>query len=103
MKQVLYMLTCVDEAEAKKIAEALVDNRYAACVKMMPVQSTFRWEGGVQHTPEVLLLIESTDEAFESINATVKKLHSYDQYVLNQVDIPRSNDGVYEWIKEDVR
>lgn len=96
------MLTCVDETEAKVIAEELVNSRHAACVKTMPVRSTFRWEGKIQHTPEVLLLIESTDEAFESIDATVKKLHSYDQYVLNQVDIPRSNDGVYDWIKEDV-
>lgn len=100
MKQVVYMLTCANQTEAKAIAHALITNRSAACVKTMPVQSTYRWKAEVQHESEVLLLIESTDRAFEQINDTVKMLHSYSQYVLNQIDVSRSNDGVIEWINE---
>ena len=94
------MLTCANQTEAKAIAHALITNCSAACVKTMPVQSTYRWKTEVQHESEVLLLIESTDRAFEQINDKVKMLHSYSQYVLNQIDVSRSNDGVIEWINE---
>ena len=102
MKQVLYMLTCANDAEAREIAHALVNARQAACVKMLPVSSTFRWEGAVQNTDEVLLLIESFDSQFDAVNETVKMIHSYDQYVLNQVEVTRSNDGVLQWLEGDI-
>lgn len=99
MEQVIYLLTCVDTDEANKIAHALVDGRLAACVKTIPVSSTFRWDDKVQDTQEVLLMIESLDDHFGAVNKVIKNLHSYEQYVLNQINVSQSNDGVLAWVK----
>ncbi len=102
MKQVMYVLTCKDEDEARQIARALVERKQAACVKTLPIWSTFRWQGEIDEANEVMLLIESTTEMFDPINATIAELHSYDQYVLNQLDVAQSNEGVLGWIQESV-
>ena len=98
MKLATYFLTCVDVAEADVITHALLEQKLAACVKQTPVSSTFHWDGTIQKSDEILLLIESAEEKFEEINAVVAKLHSYDEYVLTAMPISRTTPGVENWV-----
>ncbi|HRJ06841.1 MAG TPA: divalent-cation tolerance protein CutA [Candidatus Saccharibacteria bacterium] len=98
MKLATYFLTCADKLEANKITVALLEKRLAACVKQVPVSSTFHWEGKIQHSSEILLMIDSSEENFDLINKIVAKLHSYDQYVLTAVPISRTTPAVNAWI-----
>lgn len=42
----LVFFTTVDDKEkARKIAKELVINKLAACVSIMPIESTYFWEG----------------------------------------------------------
>lgn len=98
MKQVMYTLTCADEAEARNISRMLLDAKCAACVKRLNVSSSYWWHDAIENADEVLLLIESTDEAYNSIVRILDEHHSYDEYVLNQVAVSKSNQGVFEWV-----
>lgn len=100
MKQVIYTLTCADEPEAQKITNAVLAAKCAACVKRAPVQSSYWWEGKIEEAREVLVIIESTDEAYERLNQVIAQHHSYEEYVLNQVIVSKSNPGVFEWVAE---
>lgn len=100
MKLITLFLTCADQAEATKITRALLEKRLAACIKQMPVHSTFHWEGEIQESDEVLLLIESAEEKFDAINKVVEQLHSYKEYVLTAVPIVKTTPGVMQWVKE---
>ena len=99
MKLVTLFLTCADKTEADKITNALLEKRLAACVKQTTVSSTFYWDGIVQQSNEVLLLIESVEERFNAIEKVISKLHSYDQYVLTAVPISKTTPGVIKWIE----
>jgi periplasmic divalent cation tolerance protein len=79
MKEVLIVLTnCPDEASAARIARALVENRYAACVNMLaPVASIFRWQGEIEEATEIPLLIKCTRERYPAVEETIRQLHPY--------------------------
>ena len=100
MKLATYFLTCADSEEATKIANALLEARLCACVKQTNITSTFHWEGAIQNSSEVLLLIESIEEKFDEIDKIVDELHSYDEYVLMAMPIARTTPGVIKWIEE---
>ena len=76
---VLLVLTnCPDQATADRIATALVENRLAACVNVLPpVESTYRWQGAVEQAVEVPLLIKCTRERYPALEEALRQLHPY--------------------------
>jgi periplasmic divalent cation tolerance protein len=56
-----------------------VEEGLAACVNAIPgIASTYRWEGRVQETREVLLLIKSSSAAYGRLEARIHELHPYE-------------------------
>ncbi|MDX6614261.1 MAG: periplasmic divalent cation tolerance protein [Blastocatellia bacterium] len=75
---ILVFLTTASSNEAKLLAAALVDGRFASCVQILPqVESVYRWEGQVRYDDEVLLLVKTTAKKFEELEREVRRLHSY--------------------------
>ena len=97
---IILYLTCANDTEAAKIALAILDAKLAACVRRMPVESDYWWDGRIQHSSEVMLMIESKAEKFDGINTLVEQLHSYKDYVLTAVPVVQTTPGVLQWIDE---
>lgn len=95
-------LTCATPQEAKQIADALLDKKLAACVRATGVKSGFWWQGQREQAGEILLMIESTEEKFDQIEATIRQLHSYETFVLTAYPVLRASQGVEEWVKEAI-
>ena len=75
--KVLVLTTAGSEAEARKIANQLVERRLAACVNIIPrIQSVYRWEGKVETAEEFLLIIKTTKA--RSTEEAIRELHSYE-------------------------
>jgi len=96
-------VTCGSRDEAKKIAEALIVNRLAACVNVLPkMESCYRWEGEVHWDPEFLLIIKTTAASLDKVRDTVLEKHSYDlpEFIAFQID---DGSAVYlEWIRDSI-
>jgi periplasmic divalent cation tolerance protein len=76
---IFILVTCAGRDEAQTIAAALVDERLAACVHIMPAHtSLYRWQGKVEQAEEVNILVKTRAERFESVRERVVALHSYD-------------------------
>jgi periplasmic divalent cation tolerance protein len=63
--------------EADGIARALVDERLAACVNIMPVRSCYLWEGKINLEGEELLIIKTEQSMVEQLMSRIIELHSY--------------------------
>ena len=86
MTALLCLTTCPDFDTAQRIANALVEERLAACVNFVPgMHSTYRWQGKVEHAGEVLLLVKTTRVRMPAVQERIVALHPY--------ELPGSADG----------
>lgn len=73
----LITTTYPDEASAKAIIHLLLEQKLAACVQMMPIQSFYRWEGKLCESCEQLVLIKTQSDLFAQIEEVILKHHPY--------------------------
>lgn len=102
MSVLLCLSTCPDAATARRIADALVEARLAACVNVVPgVHSTYRWQGAVERAEEVLLLIKTTHDAFPALQSRLPGLHPYELPELLAVEAA-GLPACLDWIAREV-
>lgn len=100
---VVVMSTASSEAEASRIARALVDRHLAACVNVVPgVTSTYRWEGKVQTDAEWLLIVKTRREKFEGVGATIRELNANEVPEIVMLDIADGDPVYLAWIDDSL-
>jgi periplasmic divalent cation tolerance protein len=101
--KLLVLSTAGSEAEARKIADALVERRLAACVNIIPrIQSVYRWEGKIEQAEEYLLLIKTVRVRLTEICAAIKDLHSYQMPECIAVVIDGGSAEYLKWMSDCV-
>jgi periplasmic divalent cation tolerance protein len=101
---VVVLVTCVSEEEALKIANALVEDRLAACVNLVaPIRSVYRWEGKIWDEKECLLIIKTQKHRFEGLEKKVKSLHSYSVPEIISLPITEGSLAYLDWIRENTK
>ncbi len=103
MRMAIFYLTCANDREADKISKALLGKRLVVCVKKLPVSSRFWWKEKIDNAKEVLVMYESVEENFDKIDAVVKKLSSYETYVLFSIPVSKTTKEVEDWLKKELK
>lgn len=96
-------LTCANHKEANKIKNTLLVKHLVACVHEMPVSSDFRWQGKIDSSKEVLLIMDSREDLFDEVEGEVAKLHSYDCFVLKAVPITDVSKKAQSWLEAELK
>jgi periplasmic divalent cation tolerance protein len=63
---------------ARNFARALVAERLAACVNLVPVGSLYAWRGRIESARETLLVIKTTAARLAALERHVRAHHPYD-------------------------
>ena len=102
MSEYIQIITTVDEKEyAKRISDELVKERLAACVQIIgPIESTYRWEGNIEHSEEFICLIKSKRIKFKEVEKAVKHIHPYENPEIISVPIVNGSKEYLNWIEE---
>jgi periplasmic divalent cation tolerance protein len=101
--QRIVLTTAASNEEAQKIAHALVERRLAACVNIISlVQSVYRWQGKVESADEWLLVVKTTQAAFERVRDAISELHSYDLPECIALPIDDGSPNYLDWIADSV-
>lgn len=95
----IILSTCANQGEAERIAHALVESRLAACVNLLPgVQSIYRWEGKVESSMEVLLVIKTSAAHVEDIEQVIAGLHSYSVPEILVLEVHGGSERYLAWL-----
>lgn len=73
----LLLTTLPSRDDAVRIANLLIDEKLAACVQLLPIESFYVWEGKTQNENELLVLIKTRTALFEAAIARIKSAHPY--------------------------
>ena len=104
MSALLVHCTCPDAASARRIARALADERLAACVQVVPsLVSTYRWQGEVQSSDELLLLIKTSRERWPALATRVRELHPFEMPELLAFDAADGSADYLAWLDAQTR
>lgn len=98
-----FWLTCANAVEATKIAQVLLERHLVACAKQVLVSADFIWKDEIDHNDEVLLIMDSREDLFEEVEAEVKKLHSYETFVLQAIPVLKVSDDAVVWLNESLK
>lgn len=100
---IIALFTCVDEEQAFLIARALIEERLAACVNVLPsIQSIYRWKGAVESAKEVLLLAKTTEHVFPALRDRIVELHSYEVPEVIAVPVAAGLEAYLSWVRESI-
>jgi len=65
--------------DAAALARALVEQRVAACVSILPeVRSIYRWKNAVEDDREQMLVIKTTAERIDALREALFAAHPYE-------------------------
>jgi len=99
----LVLTTAGSADEARRIAEALVGRKLAACVNMLPrVVSIYRWKGKVEEAEEWMLYIKTTAAAFERVRDAIREMHSYELPECMCLAIEDGSTEYLQWLEGSV-
>ena len=101
---IVILITCSNKKEAREIAQALIEQKLAACVNIIDnVQSLFWWKAKVDLARESLLIVKSGKLKLTKIIRLVKSLHSYQVPEIIALPILAGNKDYLRWIDESIR
>ena len=101
--KIIVFVTCESKKQAETIAQAVVSEKLAACVNVVPgVRSCYVWEGTLTWSDEFVLLIKTTRGRFDQLQDRIKGLHSYEVPEIVAVNIDDAFNKYIDWIDEGV-
>ena len=99
MTAMIVLTNAPDRATAQKIAQALVEQKLAACVNILAeCTSVYRWRGSVETATEVPLVIKTRAAIYAQVEAAIKRLHPYELPEIVAVSMARGSSEFLDWI-----
>ena len=91
------------QADAEKIASALVQQRPAACVQVSgPMRSCYRWQGAIETADEWQCTIKTTQAAYGHVEQAIRRLHPYEVPEILATPIVNGSQSYLDWLMQQV-
>jgi periplasmic divalent cation tolerance protein len=98
---IITFVTTSSKEEAEKIANALIEEKLAACCNIIErINSLFFWQGKKCSEQEILIIIKTKTTLFEKLSERVISLHSYEVPEIIALPIVSGNKKYLDWINE---
>ena len=99
----IVLTTAPSQREARRIANALVERRLAACVNIVSgIESVYRWKDKVERAKEWLLVIKTTKFKTAGVERAIKELHSYEVPECVVIGVEGGSKEYLAWLERNV-
>ena len=100
----IILVTVPSQEVAQQLAQDLVMERLAACVNVVSgVRSIYAWEGKIERTEEVLMIIKTQSSRYAELEEYVRTHHPYDTPEIVEIPAGRVTPHYWEWVRKETR
>jgi periplasmic divalent cation tolerance protein len=101
MNGLLVFCNAPSQDVADTLATALLEERLAACVNILaPCRSVYRWQGRVESTVEIPLLIKTSAQVYPALQARIAALHPYQVPEIVACEISQGLPAYLTWVQQ---
>ncbi|GLS46866.1 divalent-cation tolerance protein CutA [Methylobacterium brachythecii] len=98
-RPLLVYTTLPDTQTALAIGEALVRERLAACVNVLPgMESVYAWKGAIERGHEVVAILKTREGLAEPLSAALKARHPYETPIILHLPVSGADPDTAAWI-----
>ena len=100
---ILVLTNLPDQESAEKLAQILVQEKMAACVNLLaPCTSFYEWQGQLEKSQEIALLIKSTHKKYSLLENCILRHHPYELPEIISVPIDKGLPSYLNWVRENL-
>ena len=93
-----------DLASATVLANAIIEQRAAACVNLLaPCTSVYRWQDKIQTATEIPVLIKTTKAAYAQIETLIRATHPYELPEIIAVPVSEVSSEYLSWVSAETQ
>lgn len=90
--------TVATREDAQALAGALVESGHVACAQVSAIDSVYRWQGAVQHEPEFRVLLKTTADRYDAVEAAIRARHPYTLPAIWALPVAQAFAPYAEWV-----
>lgn len=96
----IVLTTLPNRSQARKLSRQILKIKLAACINILgPAESSFWWEGKIDHAKEFLLLIKTQVAHFGRLRGFLEKNHPYSVPEIVAIPLVKGHAPYLDWIK----
>ena len=101
---VVILTTFPVDRDVEPFAKALVEERLAACVNVLPpMRSIYTWQGAIETADERQLVIKTNTDRVHELETRIKALHPYDVPEFLVISVLDGSRDYLSWVAENTR
>jgi periplasmic divalent cation tolerance protein len=103
--QILLAISTFPDADtASRVAQTLVEEKFAACANLLPaVHSIYRWKEKIETAGEVIVLFKTIQDRQAAFEEKLRSLHPYEVPELIFVKIEGGSSDYLRWVNDNCR
>jgi len=87
--------------EAERIGRAVIEERLAACINILPpMRSIYRWKGAIETAEEVAAIFKTSDNSIDALITRIAGLHSYDVPCIVSWPVEKTLGSYAAWVQD---
>ena len=103
--QILLAISTFPDAEtASRVAQTLVEEKFAACANLIPaVHSIYRWKEKIETAGEVMVYFKTIQDRQAAFEEKLRSLHPYEVPEIIFVKIDGGSPDYLRWVIDNCR
>jgi len=99
MSVIVVLTNLPDSDSAFNLGRHLVEGGLAACANVLaPVRSVYRWQGRVEESTEVPLLVKTTRERYPAVEQAIRRQHPYELPEIIALPVENGLVAYLDWV-----